>query len=130
MKQHKRHRLWIASVTLLALVSFLAGTSLACFQKGTGTVAMAEDCCQSHCQHAMTGEAATDCCQSHHAQASQTFPSSSPAKTLVLVASTLPVALLPPAVLQGLDQSWVRRSLDERPPPSPPFYTLHCTLLI
>ncbi len=130
MKRRNRHRLWIVGVTILALCSFLAGTSLACFQKGTGTIAMAEDCCQSHCQHAMTGEAATDCCQSHHAQASQTFPSSSPAKTLILAASTLSVALIPLAALHIPDQSWARRSVEKRPPPSPPFYTLHCALLI
>lgn len=130
MKWHKRHRLWIVGVTILALFSFLAGTSLACFQKGTGNIKMAEDCCQGHCQHAMTGEAAADCCQSHHVQVSQALPLSSPAKTIVLAASTLPVALVSPAVLQGPDQSWVRRFIEERPPPSPPFYTLHCALLI
>src|SRR5581483_9086051 len=130
MKRRHRHRLWIVGVTILALCSFLAGTSLACFQKGIGTTVMAQDCCQSHCQHAMTGEAATDCCQSHHAQAAQPFPSSSPAKTIVLAASAPATALLPSAAGQSLAQPWLRRPMEERPPPSPPFYTLHCTLLI
>src|SRR5581483_2526932 len=130
MKQHNRHRLWIVGVTILALCSFLAGTSLACFQKGASTVGMAETCCQSHCQHAMMGEAATDCCQSHHTQAAQPFPSSSPAKTIVLAASTLPVTLVLSVAWQSQEQIWLRRSTEERPPPSPPFYTLHCALLI
>lgn len=130
MKQHKRHRLWIASVTILALVSFLAGTSLACFHKGTGTVAMAEDCCQSHCQHEMTGEAATDCCQSHHAQVSQALPLSPPTKTLISLAVLLSTTLLPPAVLQGQAPSWVPSCRAEHPPSSPSLYTLHCILLI
>src|SRR5215475_5216289 len=38
MKRYKTHRLWIAGIVLLALLSFFAGTSLACFQKGVGTV--------------------------------------------------------------------------------------------
>jgi hypothetical protein len=130
MKRRNRHRLWIAGVTILALCSFLAGTSFACFQKGTGTVVMAENCCQSHCQHAMTGEAATDCCQSHHTQAAQPFPSSSPAKTIVLAVSSLSVALIPSVEWHSREQAWLHWSMEDRPPPSSPLYTLHCTLLI
>src|SRR6266404_6483084 len=104
MKRHTRHRLWIAGITILVLCSFLTGTSLACVHRASVTLKMAENCCQGHCQHAMTGGAATDCCQSHHTQASQTFPSSSPTKTIAFAASSLPVVLIPPAVLQSLEQ--------------------------
>lgn len=130
MKQYEKHRLWIAGVTILALCSFLTGTSLACFQRGIATIKMAEDCCQGHCQHAMTSEAAADCCQSHHGQASHAFPLSPSAKTRVLMAALLPAVLLPPAVWQSREQSWVHSSRQEHPPPSPSLYTLHCTLLI
>ncbi len=130
MKRNKKHHLWLVGTVSLTLLFFLAGTSLACLQKGIGTIKMAEECCQSHCQHAMSGEAATGCCQSQHAQASPVFPSSSPAKTLVLVAILLPVSLLSPAVSQGLDQSCSQRSIEEHSPPSPLLYALHCTLLI
>src|SRR4030095_11441169 len=130
MQRRKTHRLWAVGVTILALVSFLAGTSLACLQKGTGTVAMAEDCCQSHCQHAMSGEAATDCCQSHRAQASHALPSSSSVKTLALAVPTLLVALISPAVWQNLEHAWMRRPIAERPQQSFPLYALHCALLI
>ena len=130
MKRRKKPRLWAVGITVLALFSFLAGTSLACFQKGIGNIALAEDCCQSHCQHAMNGEAAADCCESHHAQASHTLPSLSSVKTLALSAPTLLVALISPAVWQNLEQAWLRRPIAERPQPSFPLYTLHCALLI
>jgi hypothetical protein len=130
MKRHKRHRPWIAGVTILILFSFLAGTSLACVQKGTGNIQMAEDCCQGHCQHAMVGEMATKCCQSHQTKVSQAFVTTPSAKTFFLVASLLHGSLLPPVALQAPEQFWVRLSPGERSPPSPPFYTLHCALLI
>jgi hypothetical protein len=130
MKRRKKPRLWAAGVTVLALFSFLAGTSLACFQRETANITLAEDCCQSHCQHAMSGEAAVDCCQSHHAQASHTLLSLSPVKTLALSAPTLLVALISPAVWQNLDHAWLRQPIAERPQPSFPLYALHCALLI
>ena len=130
MTQHKKHRLWIVGVVILALFSFLAGTSFACFQKGTGNIKMAEDCCQGHCQHAMIGETAAKCCQSHQAKVSQALPASPSAKVIFLAASTLHGSLIPPAVLQDPEQFWVRLSTGERSPPFPPFYTLHCALLI
>src|SRR5262245_5877819 len=130
MLQNKKHRLWTVGFLVLTLFFFLAGTSLACFQKGTRNITVAKACCQGHCQHAMTGEVATDCCQSHHPQVSHAFPSSSPAKTFILAVSTLPVALISPATLQSLEHPWIRRSIEEPSSPSPPFYTLHCALLI
>ena len=130
MKRREKPRLWALGVTVLALFSFLAGTSLACFQKGIDNITLAEDCCQSHCQHAMSGEAAADCCQSHHAQASHAFPSSSSVKTLALSVPTLLVALISPAVWQNPEQAWLRRPIAERPQPSFPLYALHCALLI
>jgi hypothetical protein len=130
MKRRKKHRPWIAGVTILTLFSFLAGTSFACVQKGTGNIQMAEDCCQGHCQHAMTGEAAADCCQSHQTRVSQAFVTTPSAKTFFLVASTVHGSLVPLVALQAPEQFWVRLSSGERPPPSRPFYTLHCALLI
>jgi hypothetical protein len=73
---------------------------------------------------------AMKCCQSHQTKVSQALPAASTAKALVLAASTVYSALIPPTVLQGPAQSWVRLSPAERPPPSPPLYTLHCVLLI
>ena len=130
MKRREKPRLWALGVTVLALFSFLAGTSLACFQKGIDNITLAEDCCQSHCQHAMSGEAAADCCQSHHAQASHAFPSSYSVKTLALSVPALFVALISPAVWQNLGQAGMRRPIAERPQPSFPLYALHCALLI
>src|SRR6266540_4608724 len=130
MKQHKKHSLWITGVVILALFSFLAGTSFACFQKGTGSIKMAEDCCQGHCQHAMMGDMAARCCQSHQTKVSQTLPASSAVKATFLAVSTLHGSLILPTVLQSSEQFGVRLSTGERPPPSPPFYTLHCALLI
>ena len=130
MKRHKTHHFWTAVIAILALFSFFAGTSLACFQKGVGTVQMAEDCCQGHCQHVMMGAMAAKCCQSHQTRVSQVLPASSPAKIASLVAHTLLVALIPPVLLQSPARSWVRLSTAERPPPFPLLYVLHCTLLI
>jgi len=130
MMQHRKHRPWIVGVVILALVSFLAGTSLACFQKGTGSIKMAEDCCQGHCQHAMVGDMAAKCCQSHQTKVSQALATTPSAKAIVLAASAVHSFLIPPVVLQGPEQFWVRLSPGERSPPSPPFYTLHCALLI
>lgn len=114
----------------LALFSFLAGTSLACFQKGVGSAKMAEDCCKGHCQHVMMRAMAAKCCQSHQTRVSQVLPASSPAKTVSFVAHTLQVALMLPVVRQGPEQSWVRLSTEERPPPFSPLYVLHCTFLL
>lgn len=91
---------------------------------------MAEDCCQSHCQHAMVGDMAAKCCQSHQTKVSQALSAAPAAKSIVLAASTVPSSLILPAVLRGPEQFWARLSTGERSPPSPPFYTLHCTLLI
>lgn len=130
MKQHKKYRFWLVGVVTLVLFSFLAGTSLACFQKGAESVQQAEDCCKGHCQHAMVGDIAAKCCQGHQTKVSQALPTIPAAKTLILTASTVYSAPIPPTVLQGLAQSWMRLSPEERPPPSPPLYTLHCALLI
>jgi len=130
MKLHKRHGLWAASVAVLALFSFLVGNSFACFQKGAESIKLAEDCCKGHCQHVMAADMAAKCCQSHQAKVSQVLPAPSSAKAASLAADTLPVSLIPPVVLPDPEQSWVHLSTGERPPPSPPFYTLYCTLLI
>jgi hypothetical protein len=130
MKRYTQHRLWIVGIATLALLSFFAGTSLACFEKGVGTVRMAEDCGKDHCQHVMVGAIAATCCQSHHTKVSQALPVAPSAKTIVLVASTLPGLLIAPVVGQAAEHCRAHLSTAERPPPSPPLYTLHCTLLI
>src|SRR5215831_11401389 len=129
MKRYKTHRLWIAGIALLALLSFFARTSLACFQKGVGTVLMAEDCCKGHCQHAMAGDMAVRCCQSQM-RVFQVLPASSPAKIASFVAHTLHVALVPLILRQDQKRSLVRLSTEGRPPPFPLLYALQCTLLI
>jgi hypothetical protein len=130
MARHTQHRLWITGVTILALCAFLTGTSVACFQRGGADSRMAEDCCRGHCQHAMVGKTAAECCQSHQTTGSQVLTTSPSAKVRVLIASALHGWLLPPPALQGTEQSLVRLSMAERPPPFPPLYTLHCTLLL
>ena len=130
MKRHKRHGLWTVGVITQALFSFLAGTSLACFQKGVGSAKMAEDCCKGHCQHIMAADMAAKCCQSHQTRVSKTLPASSATKVASLAAHALHVSLVPPIVLRGPEQSRVRLSTEERPPPFPPLYALHCALLI
>src|SRR5215813_5342323 len=101
MKRHTTHRLRIAGIAVLVLLSFFAGTSLACFQKGVGTVRLAEDCCKGHCQHAMVGEMAAQCCQSHQTRVARALPTTSLAKVALCIAYTLPVAVLLPVNLQG-----------------------------
>lgn len=129
MKRHTKHGFCITGAAILTLLSFFAGTSLACFQKGVGTVQMAEDCCKGHCQHAMVGDMAAKCCQSHQTKVSQALVTTPSAKAVVLGAAIHSV-LIPPVVLQGPKQFWLHLSTGERSPPSPPFYTLHCTLLL
>ncbi len=131
MKRYKRYRFWTVGVVALSLLSFLTGTSLACFQREAESIKMAEDCCQGHCQHVMVADMAAKCCQSHQAKVVQALPAASPTKAAFLVASPLHVSLIPPVVLQGLKQSLVHFLTEERPPPqSLPVYTLHCALLI
>jgi hypothetical protein len=117
-------------VVTLALLSFLAGTSLACFQMGAGSIKMTEECCKGHCQHVMAADMAARCCQSHQAKVSQALPAASQAKAASLATSTLLAALIPPVVLHSPEQSWVRLSTGERAPPFLPLYTLHCAFLI
>ena len=128
-KLYQRHSLWTACGVTLALISFVAGTSLACLQRGTGSVAV-EECCQKHCRHAMTGETAAKCCQEPQAKVFQALPASSQVKTISLVTYTLHASLILPVVLQSSGRFLVRFTTGERPPPSLPLYTLHCVLLI
>jgi hypothetical protein len=130
MKRYKRHRLWIMGIVVLTFFSFLAGTSLACFQKGTGHLKMAEDCCKRHCQHVMAADMAAKCCQSHQVKVSQALPASSSPQAASLVGHALYVSLPLPVILQGPEQSRMHRSTEERPPPFLPLYAFHCTFLI
>lgn len=130
MRPGKQHRLWTVGVVSLALFSFLAGTSLACLQREVGSIKIAKDCCQHHCQHVMAADMAAQCCQNHQTAVSQVLPVVSSAKAVVLAASLMHIALLPPAALQGREQAQVRFRTGERPPPSRAFYSLHCALLI
>jgi len=118
MKQGTRHRLWILGIVALTSFSFLAGTSLACFQKGTGTLIMAENCCRGQCQHVMVGDMAAKCCQHHQTKVAHALPTTPAAKLSFLTASPLPYVLLSPAALHSPEQSWMRFSRAERPPPS------------
>jgi len=130
MKRHSKQHLWIAGIVTLTFLSFFVGTSLACFRKGVGTVQRAEDCCKGHCQHALIGDMATKCCQSHQTKVSQALPASSPTKAASFVAHTPHVAFAPLVFSPDLQQSWTHLSTEERPPPFPPLYALHCTLLL
>lgn len=130
MKLHKRHSFWAASAAISVLLTFFTGTSFACFQKGTESIKVAEDCCKGHCQHAMTGERATQCCQSHQGKASQVLPAASLKKITSLTIYILHISLLPPASLPGPEQCWVRVPKEERRPPRPSLFALHCVFLI
>src|SRR5262249_2286048 len=130
MKQRKRHRPWILGIVVLTFFSLLAGTSLACFQKGTGTLTMAENCCRGQCQHAMVGDMATKWCQNHQTKTSHILPTAPAAKISLLTASPLHYTLVLPAVLHSPEQSWVCFSTAERPPPSLSLHTLHCLFLL
>ncbi len=120
----------MGAMVTLAILSFLAGTSLACFQQEAGSAKMVEDCCRGHCQHVMVGDMAAKCCQSHQAKVTRTLPAASPTKVTSVVASPLHVSLISLVVLQGLKQPLVHFVTGERSPPSPSLYTLHCALLI
>src|SRR5215471_9385668 len=125
MKQRERHRLWILGVVVLTFFSFLAGTNLACFQKGTGTLKMAENCCRGQCQHVMEGDMAAKCCRSHQTKVSHALPTTPAAKISLFTTSPTHYALIAPAVLHGSEQAWVRFSTAERPPPLHSLHTLH-----
>lgn len=129
MKLCKQHRLWTVGVVTLALLALLAGTSFACFQQGVGDV-LAKECCQQHCQHAMETDKAAQCCQSHQAKVSQVLPAISATKVLAPLAYSLHVSSIATVAILDAERSLVYLPTEERPPPSPPFYTLHCALLI
>jgi len=116
-------------IALLVLLSFVAGTSLTCLQKGAGSVA-AEECCQKHCQHAMTGETAAKCCQELQAKVPPALLASPLTKTAAPVAYTLPRAPVSLVALQEPDQCLVQCITGERAPPFIPSYLLHCALLL
>src|SRR5262245_46028546 len=120
MTQDKRQRLWAADVVGVVLLTFVAGTSFACWQKEVGSVG-AEECCQKHCHHNITGATAAKCCQQFQAKASPMLPTSSSAKS-PLTDFTLPLALIPPAILQHSEQALIDFPTGEGPPLSPPFY--------
>lgn len=130
MLPHKKQRLWTIGLLVLTLFSFLAETSLACLQKGTGNITMAKECCQSHCQHAMTGDAAVKCCQSHQRDMSQAVPLPLGVKPVLLADSSPFATIIFVPLIYGQDSGRDLLFTTRRPPPSPPFYTLHCTLLI
>ena len=130
MRDLQRHSVWAVGGITLVLLSFLAGTSLACFQKSAENVRRAETCCKEHCQHAMEADTAAKCCQSHQATVSQILPAFSSTKAAALTAHTLHVALVSLVVLQDPKQLWTYSSAKERPLSSPPLYAFHCTLLI
>jgi hypothetical protein len=119
-------------VVTLALLSFLAGTSLACFQKSAENIQRAEDCCKEHCRHAMEADAAANCCQSHQkTAATQTLPAGFfSTKTAVLAVHASHVAFFTFLILQTFRQGWSHVFAEDRPPPSAPLYAFHCTLLI
>ena len=129
MKFPKRHRLWTVSVAFLALLSFVAGTSFACMQKGVSTVQMAEDCCQSHCQHPMQADIAAECCHSHQTAVVKTLPIS-PTKVVPFPTPALSFVLIPPAELQSPPSLSLHIVSGEQFSPSPPLYSLYCAFLI
>lgn len=130
MRHHKRHHLWTVGVVALALLSFLAGTSFACFQREVSSVKIAEDCCQKHCQHAMEADKAAQCCQSHQAKVSQALLAVSATKVLSPLAYSLQVSSIATVAILDAERSLVYLTTEKRPPPSLPFYVLYRALLI
>src|SRR5215471_10840862 len=117
MKRGKKHRLWIVGVMTLAVLSFLAGTTLACFHIGAGNITVAEDCCQSHCQHVMVGKAATDCCQHHQVQNPQSVVASTTTKHISGLTQSLSFSFLVSLVPQESGLGWTQFLTTKRPPP-------------
>ncbi len=123
-------RYWTATLTSVAILTFVVGTSVACLQKGVGDVQMAQACCKGHCHHVMMEDLATTCCQSHQHNVSQAVPLSLGVKSALLADSLLSVALVSVSVIHGQIPGRALLFTAQRPPPTLSLYTVHCSFLI
>jgi hypothetical protein len=123
-------RYWTATLTSVAILTFLVGTSVACLQKGVGNGQIAQACCKGHCHHVMEEALAVKCCQSHQRNISQAVPLSLGVKPALLADSMLTVTFLPVPVMDGQAPGRALLFTAQRPPPTSSLYTIHCSLLI
>jgi hypothetical protein len=123
-------RYWTVTLTTVAILTFIVGTSVACLQKGMGNAEIAQACCKGHCHHAMEEALAVKCCQSHQRNVAQGVPVALGVKSALLADSMLSVVLLPIPILHGQAPSRALLFTAQRPPPTYSLYTIHCSLLI
>jgi hypothetical protein len=123
-------RYWTAILTVVAILTFVVGTSIACLQKGVGTSQIAQACCKGHCHHAMEEAQAVKCCQRHQHNVAQAVPLSLGVKPALSANALLSVALLSLPVIYTHVSGRAFFSTPQHPPPTRALYTLHCSLLI
>lgn len=123
-------RYWTALLTVVAILTFVAGTSVACLQKGMGNGQIAQACCEGHCHHNLEEVLAVKCCQRHQHNVAQAVPLSLGLKPTLSADSLLMGVPLSTPVIHT--HASVRALLFPRqhPPPTLALYTLHCSLLI
>jgi hypothetical protein len=123
-------RYWTAILTVVAILTFVVGTSVACLQKGIGTDQIAQACCKGHCHHDMKEAQAVTCCQRHQHNVAQAVPLSLGVKPALSADSLLSVALLFTPVIHTQASGRAFLSTTQHSPPTRALYTLHCSLLI
>ena len=123
-------RYWTVILTIVVLVTFVVGTSVAYLQKGVGTGQIAQACCKGHCHHDMAEAQAVTCCQRHQHNVGQAVPVSLGVIPALSANALLSVALLSLSVVPTYASGRAFFSTPRHSPPTPALYTLHCSLLI
>lgn len=123
-------RYWTATLTAIAILTFVVGTSVACLQKGVGNGQIAQACCKGHCHHNLEGVLAVECCQRHQHNVAQAVPLSLGVKPTLSADSLLSVVSLSTPVIHTHASARVFLFPTQHPPPTYALYTLHCSLLI
>jgi hypothetical protein len=123
-------RYWTALLTVVAILTFVVGTSVACLQKGVGAGQIAQACCKGHCHHDMAEAQAVTCCQRHQHHVAQAVPLSLSVKPVVSTNTPPSITLSSLLVIAPPASDRVFLTAPRHPPPTPALYTLHCSLLI
>lgn len=123
-------RYWTAIPTVVAMLTFVVGTSVACLQKGVGNGQIAQACCKGHCRHDMAEVQAVKCCQRHQHHVAQAVPLSLSVKPALSATALLSVAVLSFPINVPPMSARAFLSPPRHPPPTSALYTFHCSLVI